>query len=317
MKLVFKILLILPPLFLSSLLVSCNQKPARVTNHHHKFYSKNSSHNQNKYRSGRYGSNAQADGFLKVEPGDTLYGVARKNNINLRDLIEINNLKAPYNLMAGSKLQVPSANKQHHMVKDGETLYEISRHYNIKMDSLISLNGLKDPYVLRPGQDLLISASARKDGIHKPKKAHKKPTSTFREKVMAKIGRRSGKFSWPIKGRIISNFGPKSGGLYNDGINIKADRGSPVKAAENGVVAYVGNELKGYGNLVIIKHSGGYITAYAHLEKFTVKRGERVAKGEEVGAVGSSGNVSSPQLYFGLRKGRDAINPKKYLSKRY
>ncbi len=120
-------------------------------------------------------------------------------------------------------------------------------------------------------------------------------------------------FSWPVRGAVISKFGPKKGGLYNDGINIKAREGASVGSAEDGVVAYVGNELKGYGNLIIIKHSQGWITAYAHLKEFNVKRGQKILKSQKIGLVGSTGSVSFPQLYFGLRKGREALNPQNYL----
>ena len=102
-------------------------------------------------------------------------------------------------------------------------------------------------------------------------------------------------------------------GLYNDGINIKASEGQAVGASEDGIVAYVGNELKGYGNLVIIKHSGGWISAYAHLKNSLVARGQKINKGQKIGNVGNSGKVKFPQLYFGLRRGRDAVNPESYL----
>ena len=111
----------------------------------------------------------------------------------------------------------------------------------------------------------------------------------------------------------MSKFGPKPGGLYNDGINIKAKGGDNVKATEDGVVAYVGNELRGYGNLIIIKHSGGWISAYGHLDQTKIKRGIKVKKGQNIATIGSTGNVKSPQLYFGLRKGREAVNPQSYL----
>ena len=112
---------------------------------------------------------------------------------------------------------------------------------------------------------------------------------------------------------MLSSFGAKAKGLYNDGINISASRGTPVLAAENGVVAYAGNELRGFGNLLLIKHSGGWVTAYAHNETLLVRRGQKVKKGQVIAKVGSTGAVSSPQLHFELRKGKRAINPEKYL----
>jgi murein DD-endopeptidase MepM/ murein hydrolase activator NlpD len=121
--------------------------------------------------------------------------------------------------------------------------------------------------------------------------------------------RSSGRFLWPVKGRLISSFGTKSGGLHNDGINIAAPRGAPIVAAENGVVAYVGNELRGFGNLVLIKHADNYITAYAHADEILVSRGQQVTRGQTVARVGSSGSVSDPQLHFEVRRGTKAIDP--------
>ena len=116
-------------------------------------------------------------------------------------------------------------------------------------------------------------------------------------------------------GRVISSFGAKSKGLRNDGINIAAPRGTPVRAAENGVVVYAGNELRGFGNLVLIKHSGGWVSAYAHNEDLAVRRGDKVRKGQRIARVGSSGGVTTPQLHFELRKGKRARDPRKYLQR--
>ena len=117
----------------------------------------------------------------------------------------------------------------------------------------------------------------------------------------------------PVDGKVISGFGPKEGGLHNDGINIKAPKGTPVRAAENGVVAYVGSEMAGYGNLVLIKHQDRWITAYAHMDKTLVKKGDVVKAGQSIGTVGSTGGVESAQLHFEVRKGTQAVNPNSYL----
>lgn len=118
---------------------------------------------------------------------------------------------------------------------------------------------------------------------------------------------------WPVRGKVVSSFGPKAKGLHNDGVNIAAPLGTPVLAAENGVIAYAGNELRGYGNLLLVKHDNGWITAYAHTQDLTVKRGERVKKGQIIARVGSTGNVRTPQLHFELRRGKHAVDPVKYL----
>ncbi|GDX35987.1 hypothetical protein LBMAG18_04980 [Alphaproteobacteria bacterium] len=128
-----------------------------------------------------------------------------------------------------------------------------------------------------------------------------------------KIEEKKNIFSWPVRGNVVSKFGPKKGGLYNDGINIKAKEGASVGSSEDGIVAYAGSELKGYGNLVIIKHSQGWITAYAHLKEINVSKGQKILKSQKIGSVGNTGSVNFPQLYFGLRKGREAVNPQNYL----
>ena len=120
-------------------------------------------------------------------------------------------------------------------------------------------------------------------------------------------------FLWPLKGRVISEFGPAAAGARNDGINIEAERGEPIHAAAEGTVSYVGNELKGYGNLILIQHDNGFITAYAHSETVTVERGQHVAKGQVIAYAGTTGDVSEPQLHFELRFGTKAINPEPYL----
>ncbi len=277
---------------------------------------------------------------VTVLEGENLYSIAKKNQVSVYDLIKRNNLTAPYNVRSKTQLVIPAL--KYHEVKEGDTLYSVSRAYNMKIDEIIRLNQLQKPYILKKGEKIIIAGSveqvavvdssgktAAQNSVMAEKKVNyalpkeqkneivaAKPVVLKAEPRLAPSERASNKtnhFAWPLKGAIVSKFGPKSGGLYNDGINIKAKEGSNVQAAEDGVVAYVGNELKGYGNLVIVKHSGGWITAYAHLKGAKVARGQEVAKGEVVGIVGQSGNVKSPQLYFGLRKGRDAVNPQNYL----
>jgi len=120
-------------------------------------------------------------------------------------------------------------------------------------------------------------------------------------------------FLWPVTGKVVSEFGPLADGLHNDGINIAAPRGTPVRAAENGVVVYAGNELRGFGNMLLIRHADGFVTAYAHNESLLVARGDTVERGQIIARVGSSGNVDSPQLHFEIRVGTDAVDPREYL----
>ncbi len=308
-------LLILPLILLG---FGCSQKSAPIVNRGKILYDKSNGLNKEKYRNLPPIATAgkSADGQIEVSAGDTLYGISKKYHVALRDLIQQNNLTPPYILKSGTKLTIPTQN--YHEVKTGETLYGISRLYGMKVGNLIEINNLKEPYSVKVGERIKISKSSSEISPSTPptesiKVAEKKSEPVaevgFVEKTLDKFNH----FSWPIRGQIMSKFGPKSGGLYNDGINIKAKEGDAVKASEDGTIAYVGNELKGYGNLIIVKHSGGWITAYAHLKDTSVKRGQKVSKGEKIGSVGATGNVTSPQLYFGLRKGRDAVNPENHL----
>ena len=120
-------------------------------------------------------------------------------------------------------------------------------------------------------------------------------------------------FAWPVSGPVISGFGPKPGGLHNDGINIAVAEGTPITASAPGEVVYAGNQLRGFGNLVLIRHAGGWVTAYAHASVLWVETGARVAQGQRIGAVGQTGSVSSPQLHFQIREDAVPVDPRRHL----
>ena len=237
-----------------------------------------------------------------------------------------------------------------HVVKSGDTVYSIARRYQVDMDALVRLNRIPASYAISPGQRLLLpggpetgtalagqlaadvtklsAAVAAPEPMAQATDAAWTPSSQPVPAIAAmpppavsgpipEAPPRAGdKFLWPVEGQLLLNYGPKQGGLHNDGINISAPRGSPVLAAENGVVAYVGNELRGFGNLLLIKHDGGWMTAYAHNEAILVGRGARVERGQMVARVGDSGNVVTPQLHFEIRHGTRAVDPAKLLAPR-
>lgn len=254
---------------------------------------------------------------VSVRKGDTLYSISRRYNVSLKDLIEANNLRPPYNLNVGQTLRLPSA--RYHVVKKGDTLYGIARKYNTDAASLIAKNNLSSPYTLHVGQKLAVSGSVTGSAAKQASSAAvKNKTSTqsnrsYKSSSYTPPKNRTAKFMWPVKGTVISGFGVIGKGRKNDGINIKAARGTTVKAADKGTVAYAGNELKGFGNLILIKHPDGWITAYAHNDKLLVRKGQKVIKGEKIATVGSTGGVNTPQLHFEVRAGKKAVNPRKYL----
>ena len=260
-----------------------------------------------------------------VQRGDTLYSISRHYGVPLKDLINANNLHAPYTLHVGQILNLPA--KQYHTVQRGDTLYSISKQYNVDITSLSRVNNLQTPYSLNVGDKLVLPASvgsvtpssygtvqtSAPDAYPTVKTAYTPAKSApLTDSYVAPKARKT-KFDWPVKGTIISGYGNLGSGRKNDGINIKAALGTNVKAADSGTIAYAGNELKGFGNLILIKHSDGWITAYAHNDRLFVKKGQKVSRGEKIATVGSTGSVTTPQLLFEVRSGKKAVNPRPYL----
>ena len=271
---------------------------------------------------------------VKVGRGDTVYSIARRHKLSPRDIIDANNLRPPYQLTVGQRLVLPKGRV--HTVKSGEYLSLIAKRYGADTFALAQVNGIRSPYTIYPGQklriprtgggDTQVASASPPQPAAPPRAAPSTPVTTSkvtptRPKATApaktKVGqpprRSGGKFAWPVKGKVVSSYGAKAKGLQNDGINIAAPRGTPVMASENGVVAYAGNEIRGFGNLVLVKHDGGWVTAYAHNDSLLVKRGDKVSKGQHIAKVGSTGSVSEPQLHFELRKGSTTVDPTKYM----
>jgi murein DD-endopeptidase MepM/ murein hydrolase activator NlpD len=262
---------------------------------------------------------------IVVGKGETLYMIARRYDLPVRALIDANHLDPPFQLAAGTTLTLPHA--RFHTVQAGETLYGVSRLYSVEVSTLASINHLAEPYAIRSGQMLALPAPAlppEKNALAAPAvkpeapmpQAHDeaRPPPASAPAIEPEPRSRAGKvFAWPIEGRIIEAYGTGPSGTHNDGINIAARAGEPVRAAESGRVAYAGNELRGYGNLVLIKHPGGYMTAYAHNGKLLVKRGETVKRGQEIAKAGATGSVDSPQLHFEIRRGTHALDPTDHL----
>jgi murein DD-endopeptidase MepM/ murein hydrolase activator NlpD len=271
-------------------------------------------------------------GVHTAQRGDTVYRIARVYGVPIRALIDANRLQPPYQLILGQKVVIPQ--QRQHFVRSGDTVYGLSQRYGVDMAELVRLNAIGPPYKLRPGQHLFLPQSVRHEvvvaaapetvsPVPEPQSDRVVPQlsdGTTKATAAAKLAaiptpppRSGAKFFWPVSGEIISAFGPQSGGLHNDGINIAAPRGALVHAADNGVVAYAGSELRGFGNLVLLKHADGWITAYAHNDELLVQQGDTVRRTQPIARVGSSGNVASPQLHFEIRQGTRAVDPRQLL----
>lgn len=305
-------------------------------------------------------------GSVTVYSGDTVYSIARRCNVSVRELIEANRIRAPYVIYPGQALRVPGGSGEY-VVRRGDTLLVLARRLGVDFQTLARTNGKTPPYTIYVGETLrvpgaynggtvagrdsnggtLVIASPNASGSHAPsrgsttimsrlpdsgssgKDAQSAPPPSSSSTPSGPQTRTSqqqaslpppppppmaGKgFVWPVRGEMLAEFGPMAKGQHNDGVNIAAPRGTPVIAAENGVVAYVGNELKGFGNLLLIKHADGWMTAYAHNDHLLVGKGDQVRRGQQIATVGASGNVTQPQLHFELRRGTQAVNPFDYI----
>ena len=223
-----------------------------------------------------------------VRSGDTVYGIAKCLQVGLVDLVALNSLEPPYTIWVGQIVLIP----------EGADFRRCEEQQKLVVDGTVGSTPAQE--VLDLNQSLIVSPPA---------------VAEEQFSVLPQVPPRAGKkFLWPVNGKVISDFGPKPGKLRNDGINIAAPLGTVVRAAENGVVAYAGNELRGYGKMLLIRHKGGWITAYAHNHELLVKQGRIVSRGEAIARVGQTGGVDRPQTHFEIRRGEKAINPNEHLS---
>lgn len=276
------------------------------------------------YGFGDKGGGANTTGIHTVKDGETLYEVASTYGLATQDLTRVNALTPPFALTAGQRLFLPAPHT--YTVKEGDTLYRVARVTGVGESTIVSLNALQSPYALRPGHVLRLPSLAQDVSIGAGSNAAPSLAAVPLDVVEVLDSRSpSNSVSFPVggvdanfinplaQGRIIGHFGPQADGVHNDGINIAADKDTTVLAAQEGRVAYVGNALSGLGNLVLVRHDGGWVTAYAHLDHIDVQEGQALVRGQSLGTVGSSGNVNSPQLHFEIRRGTQAIDPAPYL----
>ena len=259
---------------------------------------------------------------ITVARGDTLYSVSRRYEVPVNDLAVMNGLSAPFTLSVGQKLRVPD------LAKPETPVAQTPAKSSQNAKTAVKAEPKQTKTTNKPQPTKNATKVPEKSTSNKPVKQNQSQKSSLKtlapqksdnkkqvEKTQPIAARSSSKFTWPVRGTILSHYGAKTGGLYNDGINISAALNTTVVAAENGVVAYAGNEVRGMGNLIIIQHSGGWMTVYAHLNSMSVRRGARVSVGQKIGTVGQTGKVTKPQLHFEIRKGTKSYNPTNYLKK--
>ncbi len=247
-----------------------------------------------------------------VVSGETLYSLGRKYGVSPFVIADANKLTAEKQLSLGQKVRIPGARKaiEQPVADDQVAAVEDvpAKPKPIKKKAPLALSE-EDTAAENTDGETAIGEVPKQVAVAKPKIKEQPAQVADAAPVLPGMNLR-----WPLKGKVISGFGAKPDGLKNEGINIAVPEGTSVRAADGGVVAYAGNELKGYGNLVLIRHPGGYVTAYAHAKELFVKRGDKVARGDVIAKAGQTGAVTSPQLHFEVRKGATALDPMKFIS---
>lgn len=254
-----------------------------------------------------------------VRDGDTLSSIARRCGVNYVDLAAENGLGAPYTISPGQTLRIPGP--AIYTVQRGQNLYRIALAHGMSVEDLAALNGLRPPYTIYPGQELAVRGEPRAAVASAPASAP--ATSSGQLRIEEAPPRRPSSppppavdapsFDWPLRGEVVSRFGNQPGGGRKDGWTIAASLGAPIRAAAPGEVVYAGNELQGYGELVLIRHSGNWVTAYAHNSRLLVNVGDQVAQGAQIAEAGATGNAERVQLYFEIRRGVTPVDPASHL----
>jgi len=273
------------------------------------------------------GGNCAPGSSYTVQSGDTASEIAEACNVSLRALAQANGLRSPYTVRIGQVLTMPRPAS--HTVQRGENLYRIGLRYGLDHRQLAAHNGIRAPYEIEIGQEIRLPSGAEQVRTASTSRPSRTGTTTPSEPRTAP--RNSGPptlpdndppprassgpvtFAWPMSGEVISEFGPKPDGRRNDGVNIRASEGDSVRASAAGTVVYAGNELAGYGELVLIRHDGGWVTAYAHNSRLRVAEGDQVTAGQIIAEAGSTGTVDSPQLHFEIRRGVTPEDPRRHL----
>jgi murein DD-endopeptidase MepM/ murein hydrolase activator NlpD len=238
----------------------------------------------------------------RVQAGDTVATVSARYQAPVRALIQANNLRAPFALTPGQELTIPRPLM--HRVRSGETLLAVARTYHVDARSLALLNDLRAPYPVAPGDTLVLPAGAR------PRAPETPPDVAGHGPAAA------GRFIWPLEGAVVGRFGAIGNGRRRDGLDITAPAGTPFRAAAAGRVVYAGDDLPGYGGLVLLQHRDGWVTAYAQAGRLLVREGDAVTQGQALGTLGPGRAAAQAGLHFQVRRGRDARDPIQYLPPR-
>ncbi|RUM98692.1 LysM peptidoglycan-binding domain-containing protein [Pseudaminobacter arsenicus] len=242
-----------------------------------------------------------AQGAYTVQQGDTLSSISRKTGIGVSALQAANGLQDG-NIRIGQSLRIPSA---------GTTTVAAVASASPAAPAKAAVLAA-DPVVTGTATTAAAPKAEKVAAYTPPKKAEKVIEQAEEYAAAAPDSTGIGRMRWPVRGRVISAFG-KGSGKANDGIDIQVPEGTPVKAAENGVVIYAGDGLKEFGNTVLVRHENGLVTVYGHASELKVSRGDKVKRGQQIASSGMSGVADSPRLHFEVRKNSAPVDPTTFL----
>lgn len=255
-------------------------------------------------------SASSQSGTYRVQSGDTVWSIASAHGIKPAQLLSANGMTSGDTIKVGQTLKIPGAG-----TSGQPAAVATASQPTTLNEQKEALEAKPEPAAEAPKEEVQVASLPSEAGkagaaVTQTDAAEDAPSAT--QAPPTSDG--ADGFRWPARGRIIAGFGKQSDGANNDGINLAVPEGTPVKAAEKGTVIYAGNELQGYGNLVLIQHKDGWVSAYAHNSELLVKRGETVQRGQVIAKAGATGSVSQPQLHFELRKGSQPVDPLPHLS---
>jgi murein DD-endopeptidase MepM/ murein hydrolase activator NlpD len=273
-----------------------------------------------------------------VEAGETLYAVSRRYNVDTRSLALLNGIARPFTVWPGDELLLPPLARDQAreparpaILTPVPVAVAAARPPQQQASAPVSvtLPITKPPVASPPAKALQsehgpisLAGASTTAGASVPKPLPKTPAiaaplpaapSPSLQQAKSTLSTASGEFIWPVSGRVLKGYGPGSDGSRNDGVNIAAAKGAELRASAGGEVVYAGNELAGFGNLILIRHPGGWVTAYAHCDTMAVSEGDLVRQGQVIGRAGSTGNAGAPQVHFELRKGKEPVDPTRHL----
>ncbi len=254
---------------------------------------------------------ARYRGTHTVKAGESLYSIARANSVKVAELQQVNAIVDPRRVRPGTVLKVPGIAP----VAAAETIAKPVAPSIPEAPLRVGRETTTQPIMIN-GTTKVAELSDKASDAAPVMDARPTPNEEKVAIAAPKVTTQtvdSVKLRWPAQGKVIAGFGGRPDGTHNDGINLSVPLGTDVHAAEAGVVAYAGSELKGYGNLVLVRHDNGWVTAYAHNDELMVKRGDKVSRGQVIGKAGKTGSVDQPQVHFELRQGSKPVDPTPYM----